>query len=70
MNYITPKNTDILSWDPEDMDSYWHQCRAFDNRPYDTRCLLGSSCNQAESQRAFSKMLKQFTERRRQKRTF
>jgi len=28
-----PKDEQIFAWDPENMDKYWSQCRAFDYYP-------------------------------------
>ncbi len=36
MNAKIPPNSDILSWDPENMDTYWQQCRQFDTRSLNT----------------------------------
>jgi len=63
MTIQLPKDTDILSWDPEDMDTYWRQCRSYDSRPHDTRSIMGNSLNQADSQNAFRLMLKRIEAR-------
>jgi len=28
-----PPNSEILNWDPENMETYWQQCQQFDTRP-------------------------------------
>ncbi len=52
---MTPKpiNSEIMSWDPENMDAYWQQCRYFD-----TRSISARKSSQAQSQKAFNDMLK------------
>jgi len=57
MNTLIPKDTEIMSWDPENMDSYWSQCRQVDSRPFDTKSLIGGYGNQCDSQAAFNQML-------------
>jgi len=32
MRLKTPPNSEILNWDPENMEAYWQQCRQFDTR--------------------------------------
>ncbi len=55
-----PKDSEIMSWDPENMESYWQQCRRFDTRP-----ILSIRHSQEISQAAFSEMLKRFSSQRR-----
>jgi len=53
MSIQTPRDSEIMSWDPENMETYWQQCRS-----YDTRAIMSGRGNQALSQSAFNKMLK------------
>jgi len=59
MSIQTPRDSDIMSWDPENMETYWQQCRN-----YDTRSIMSCRANQSLSQSAFNKMLKKFAEHR------
>ena len=56
MNALIPKDAEIMSWDPENMDSYWSQCKQVDTRPFDTKSFIGGYGNQCDSQAAFHQM--------------
>ena len=57
-----PRDSEIMSWDPENMDTYWQQCRRFD-----TRSMISIRHSQQISQAAFNQMLNRFAEKRRNK---
>jgi hypothetical protein len=57
-----PRDSEIMSWDPENMETYWQQCRNFDTRP-----IMSIRQSQDVSQAAFSNMLKRFAKERRSK---
>ncbi len=57
-----PRDSEIMSWDPENMEAYWLQCRK-----YDTRSIMSVRQSQEASQAAFNKMLKRFSSLRRTK---
>ena len=57
-----PRDSEIMSWDPENMDTYWQQCRRFDTRP-----MISIRHSQQLSQAAFSEMLTRFAIQRRRK---
>lgn len=44
-----PKNEEVLSWDPENMERYWQQCHQFDSLP-----LLEEGESDALSQHALT----------------
>jgi len=48
-----PRDSEIMNWDPENMETYWQQCRCFDTRP-----ILSIRQSQQISQAAFSDLLK------------
>ena len=52
MKTYLPKDEQILSWDPENMDKYWEQCQIFDYYPN----LDSESCEKI-SQHEFKKMV-------------
>jgi len=62
MSIQIPGDSEIMSWDPENMESYWQQCRQFDTRP-----IMSIRQSQATSEAAFSQMLTRFSEQRREK---
>ena len=57
-----PRDSEIMSWDPENMDTYWQQCRRFDTSP-----MISIRHSQQLSQAAFNQMLVRFAEKRRSK---
>lgn len=59
------KDSEIMSWDPENMDTYWQQSRKYDSRP-----ILSLRQSQAISLAAFTQMLTRFSEQRREKMVF
>lgn len=65
MSIQIPKDSEIMSWDPENIESYWRQCRRFDTRPM--MCIRQS---EAISQAAFTQMLARFYEQRGKKMGF
>ena len=56
MASLRPKDTDIMSWDPENMEAYWAHCARFDKRPNETQRLLGRGSEQKDSETAFNAM--------------
>jgi len=59
MTMQIPPDSDIMSWDPENMETYWQQCRS-----YDTRSIMSVRSSQTLSQLAFNKMLQRFAKHR------
>ena len=59
MTIQIPRDSEIMNWDPENMETYWQQCRN-----YDTRSLMARQTSQSLSQSAFTKMLKRFVQHR------
>ena len=59
MTMKVPRDSEIMSWDPEEMETYWQQCRS-----YDTRSIMSGRGKQVLSQSAFSKMLKRLAQHR------
>lgn len=64
MKFRLSKDTEILDQTVDNMDTYWTQSFAFDRRPFDTHSIMSSSLNQVDSQRAFSELLAQLSEKR------
>ena len=65
---MTTKKTgdsEIMSWDPENMDKYWRQCRHYDTSP-----LITIRQSQLASQNAFSSKLTRLGELRRIKKVY
>lgn len=66
---IQPFNSEIMSWDPENMETYWQQCRRYDSRPFDTLSISSHSTTHIY-QNDFLKTLERFVEKRQLKLTF
>ncbi len=62
MTIQIPRDSEIMSWDPENMDTYWRQCRKFD-----TRSMISLRQGPLISQAAFTQMLTRLSEQRRVK---
>lgn len=65
MTVQIPRDSEIMNWDPENMDTYWQQCRKFDTRP-----MISIRHSQEISQAAFAQMLTRFSKQRREKMGF
>ena len=63
MEILQPKDSEILNWDPENMDEYWSQCSSFDSRANDTQSIMGGLSNQIDSERAFEAMFNRLQKR-------
>ncbi|MDQ7048832.1 MAG: hypothetical protein Q9M92_04525 [Enterobacterales bacterium] len=61
MKTMTPPNSEILNWDPENMETYWKQCRQFDTSPL--TCYEKNKANQTLGiKQKFTERLKQLLE--------
>lgn len=59
---MRPRDSEIMSWDPESMETYWQQCRSYDTRSHDTSSIMSNGINQIDGQTAFTTMLDAFQE--------
>lgn len=53
-----PKDEQVFSWDPENMDRYWELCEKYDAFP-----VLESDVSELESQRQYAQMQPDFLRR-------
>lgn len=53
MKLFIPKDDRVFEWDPENMDTYWRQCKQFDEFP-----KLNGAKAEKLSNKAFAKMLR------------
>ena len=58
-----PSNTEILSWDPDDMEAYWAQNQRYDERPFDTLSIMGGTFNQYDSEQSFAQQFSRLIKR-------
>ncbi len=63
MNARSPRDSEIMSWDPENMETYWRQCRLYDSRPYDTQPVMGAATKQAAGLAALESRLSSFEQK-------
>ena len=53
MKLFIPKDDRVFEWDPENMDTYWQQCKKFDRFP-----KLNATKADKLSRNGFAKMLR------------
>ncbi|MCW8876809.1 MAG: hypothetical protein OQK51_07105 [Kangiellaceae bacterium] len=53
MRLFIPKDDQVFDWDPENMDTYWRQCKKFDRFP-----KLSEAKADKLSHKEFTKMLR------------
>ena len=54
LKFYIPKDESFLSWDPENMDKYWSQCKQYDSHPLSERIFNEGSVSDNKSVQLFS----------------